>query len=61
MKRNMNWGLWMSLLVTVIVFTLKIPTYSKILLLGLFIAGMLYLKRSIFYYVKANRKITSEN
>ncbi|MDD4450623.1 MAG: pilus assembly protein PilF, partial [Sphaerochaeta sp.] len=51
----------MSLLVTVIVFTLKIPTYSKILLLGLFIAGMLYLKRSIFYYVKANRKITSEN
>ncbi len=60
MKRNMNWGLWMSLLVTVVVFTLKIPTYSKLLLLSLYILGILYLKRSVFYYVKANRKITSE-
>ena len=61
MKRKTNWGLWMSVLVTVIVFTLSIPTYSKILLLALYILGIIYLKRSIFYYVKANRKVTSEN
>lgn len=61
MKRKTNWGLWMSVLVTVIVFTLSIPTYSKILLLALYILGIIYLKRSVFYYVKANRKITSEN
>ena len=61
MKHTKNFGLWMSLLVTVIIFTLKIPTYSKILLLAIFILGLLYLRRSIYYYVKANRAITSED
>lgn len=61
MKRTMNYGLWLSLLVTIIIFTLKIPTYSKMLLLAIFMLGLLYLRRSIYYYVKANRTITSEN
>lgn len=61
MKRNKNLLLWISLLVTVIIFTLQIPTSSKIILLGLFILGIIYIKRSVFSYIKANKKITSEN
>ncbi|NBK24890.1 MAG: tetratricopeptide repeat protein [Spirochaetia bacterium] len=61
MKRNKNLGLWLTLLIVVIIFTLPIPTYSKYLLVALLLGGLLYWKRALILYIRANRKITSTN
>ncbi len=61
MKRNKNLGLWLTLLIVVIIFTLPIPTYSKYLLVALLLGGLLYWKRALILYIRANKKITSTN
>ena len=61
MKRIKNLGLWLSILVTVIIITLKIPALYKVGLLVLFIGGLLFIRRGIFPYMKANKKATSAN
>ncbi len=61
MKRIKNLGLWLSLLVTVVVMMLKIPNLYKFILLALFIGGLLFIRRGVFPYMKANKKATSSN
>ncbi|HPZ15653.1 MAG TPA: tetratricopeptide repeat protein [Sphaerochaeta sp.] len=61
MKGKKNLGLWLSLLVTVVIIVLKIPPLYKVALLALFIAGLLFIRRGIFPYMKANKKVTSTN
>ena len=61
MKRNKNLGLWLSIIITVAIALLKIPISYKAGLLALFIIGLLYIRRGVFYYIKANKKITSTN
>ncbi len=61
MKRIKNLGLWLSILVTVVIMMLKIPNMYKFILLAVFIAGILFIRRGIFPYMKANKKATSAN
>lgn len=56
-----NMGLWLSILVTVVIITLKISSLAKAILLGLFALGLLFIKRGVFYYAAANRKAGSED
>ncbi|MGH0053169.1 MAG: tetratricopeptide repeat protein [Sphaerochaetaceae bacterium] len=60
MNRKKNLGLWISLLIVVLIAAIDIPTYSKILLIALFLGSLLYWRRSIIYYIRANRAITSQ-
>ncbi len=61
MKRIKNLGLWLSILVTVVIMMLKVPPMYKGILLALFIAGILFIRRGVFPYMKANKKATSVN
>ncbi|MGE4584359.1 MAG: pilus assembly protein PilF [Sphaerochaeta sp.] len=61
MKRTKNLGLWLFLLIVVIIFVLPIPLVARILIVVLFVAAILFRKRSVFYYLRANRKVTSTN
>ncbi len=61
MNRKKNLGLWLTLLIVVLISVIDIPTYSKFLLIALFLGSLLYYRRSIIYYIRANSKITSNN
>ncbi len=61
MKRNKNFGLWLSILITVVIVVLKIPPLYKVALFALFIGALLYFRRGVFSYMKANKKVTSAN
>ena len=61
MKRNQNLYLWLFLLIIVLIFALPISIYSRLLLVAILVGSFLYLKRSVIYYVKANKKITDDN
>ena len=61
MKRNQNIFLWLFLLIIVLIFALPIPTYSKVLIVAVVLGAFIYFKRSVFYYVKANKKVTDPN
>ncbi|HZJ88821.1 MAG TPA: tetratricopeptide repeat protein [Sphaerochaeta sp.] len=61
MQRKISLELIISIAVTVVIILLKIPGLLKATLLGIFIAGMLFVRRGVLWYVKANKKITSKN
>lgn len=61
MKRKLSPEFIIAIAVTLVIFLLKIPGIIKAILLGVFIAGMLFMRRGAFLYIKANRKITSKN
>ncbi|MDN5334491.1 MAG: hypothetical protein PWP59_1753 [Sphaerochaeta sp.] len=61
MNRKKNLGLWLTLLIVVLIAVIDIPTYSKFLLIALFLGSLLYYRRSIIYYIRGNSKITSKN
>lgn len=61
MKKNTNPGLWITLAVILIVLVLPVsPTVRSVLLL-LFLGGFIFYKRSVIYYILANRKVTKED
>ncbi len=61
MQNRKNLGLWLTLLVVVILSILKVPVSIKLLLIVLFLAGLIFLRRSVVYYIRANRKIISDD
>ncbi|WP_320121506.1 pilus assembly protein PilF [uncultured Sphaerochaeta sp.] len=60
MNRKKNLGLWITLLIVVLISVIDIPTYSKFLLIALFLGSLLYYRRSVIFYIRANSKITSK-
>ena len=61
MKRNQNLVLWLFLLIILLIFALPIPIISRILIVALLLLSFMYFKRSVIYYVRANRKVTDDN
>lgn len=57
MKKNKNLGLWLSLLVILIIFTLPISSIAKFVLVALLLGSFLFWKRSIFWYMQANKHV----
>lgn len=54
-------GLWLSLLVIVGIFALPTTALVKAVILFILVGGFLYWKRSIFYYLRANRHLVKKD
>ncbi len=61
MNRKKNYRLWVLLLIVLLIFLLDIPSYSKVLLTLLLLGALLFWKRSVIYYIRANKHITSKD
>ena len=57
MKKNKNLGLWLSLLIVLVILSLPIPNVAKFLLIALLLGAFLFWKRSILFYLQANRQV----
>ncbi len=61
MKQIKNKGLWASLLIVVFVSILPIASYLKMAIIALLLVALLFFRRSVFYYIQANKRVTSSD
>lgn len=61
MKNKKNIGLWISLLVILGIIALPISALPKIVIILILAGGFLFWKRSIFFYIQANRHLVKKD
>lgn len=57
MHKKKNLGLWLSLLIILSIIAVPIPALTKVLALALLVGGVVFWKRSILFYIQANRHL----
>ncbi|WP_320128012.1 tetratricopeptide repeat protein [uncultured Sphaerochaeta sp.] len=57
MKNNRNPGLWLSMMAILGIMLLHISVLQKVLLVVLFLGGLVFWKRSLIYYMQANKYV----
>ena len=61
MKNKKNVGLWVAILIIVGILVLPTTPLVKALIAFILIGGFLFWKRSIFFYIQANRHLIKKD
>lgn len=61
MKKKKNLGLWLSLLIILGILVLPTTPIVKGVIIAIVVGGFIYWKRSIFYYIQANKHLVKKD